>query len=172
MWICPHETYAGPSSDRTIELRKRDDTAGLRAPAPSGEGRVAAEPHTSMPDVANIRLGGLACSELHPVPRIGDLIMLDLARVGRAAEHRGEGRVADLRLIALRLRMRRMVEAPMRWPSLSSSPWILKYPSVGSPAPSASPRRRGRRRSVAVRPGGVGPSAAYEAAMPAQDRGR
>src|SRR5215212_5439207 len=27
--------------------------------------------------------------------------------------------------------MRRMVEAPTRWPSLSSSPWILTYPQFG-----------------------------------------
>jgi hypothetical protein len=27
--------------------------------------------------------------------------------------------------------MRRIVEAPIRWPSVSSSPWILRYPQVG-----------------------------------------
>ena len=30
-----------------------------------------------------------------------------------------------------RLRIRRIVEAPTRWPSLSSSPWILLYPQFG-----------------------------------------
>jgi hypothetical protein len=27
--------------------------------------------------------------------------------------------------------IRRIVEAPTRWPSLSSSPWILLYPQLG-----------------------------------------
>jgi hypothetical protein len=53
---------------------------------------------------------------------------------------------------------------------LSNSPWISSTPSAGSPAPSVPPRRRGRRRSVAVRSGGVGPSSADEAAVPAQGR--
>ena len=30
-----------------------------------------------------------------------------------------------------RLRIRRIVEAPTRWPSLSSSPWSLMYPQRG-----------------------------------------
>ena len=30
-----------------------------------------------------------------------------------------------------RCRIRRIVEAPTRWPSLSNSPWILKYPQRG-----------------------------------------
>ena len=30
-----------------------------------------------------------------------------------------------------RLRIRRIVEAPMRWPSLSNSPWIRMYPHRG-----------------------------------------
>ena len=33
--------------------------------------------------------------------------------------------------IPRRLRIRRIVEAPTRWPSLSSSPWILMYPQLG-----------------------------------------
>src|SRR5690242_12917302 len=40
------------------------------------------------------------------------------------------------------LRTRRMVDAPTRWPSLSSSPWILLYPqplfSVASRSMSAA----------------------------------
>ncbi len=33
--------------------------------------------------------------------------------------------------IRWRRRIRRTVEAPIRWPSLSSSPWILLYPQFG-----------------------------------------
>ena len=33
--------------------------------------------------------------------------------------------------IRWRLRIRRIVEAPTRWPSLSNSPWILRYPQLG-----------------------------------------
>ena len=33
--------------------------------------------------------------------------------------------------IRWRFRIRRIVEAPTRWPSVSSSPWILKYPQRG-----------------------------------------
>jgi len=33
--------------------------------------------------------------------------------------------------IRWRRRIRRIVEAPTRWPSLSSSPWILRYPQLG-----------------------------------------
>jgi len=32
---------------------------------------------------------------------------------------------------AVRCRIRRIVEAPMRWPSLSNSPWIRAYPQRG-----------------------------------------
>jgi len=32
---------------------------------------------------------------------------------------------------AVALQDRRIVEAPTRWPSLSSSPWILTYPQRG-----------------------------------------
>jgi hypothetical protein len=58
-----------------------------------------------------------------------------------------------------RLRIRRMVEAPTRWPSLSSSPWIRRWP------PARVLRRhlrdqRGRcwRRSAAAGPIRVGPA--------------
>src|SRR5256885_495710 len=51
-----------------------------------------------------------------------------------------------------RLRIRRIVEAPTRWPTLSSSPWILTYPQrhagimsdrrsslVSDPGPASGP---------------------------------
>ena len=52
------------------------------------------------------------------------------------------------------------------------SPGSACIPSAGSPAPSVSPTRRGRRRSVAVRSGSGRSTSAHEAAMPAQDRVR
>jgi hypothetical protein len=36
------------------------------------------------------------------------------------------------------LRTRRIVDAPTRWPSLSSSPWIRLYPQPGFPVASRS----------------------------------
>jgi hypothetical protein len=39
----------------------------------------------------------------------------------------------------------------MRWPSLSSSPWILTYPQRGFSLAFAPPTRQGHRRSVVVR---------------------
>jgi hypothetical protein len=63
-----------------------------------------------------------------------------------------------------------MVEAPTRWPSLSSSPWILRYPQFGF-----SPRHPCHQRDQDVvdrRPSGpvrVDPSLANELAVPAAE---
>jgi hypothetical protein len=43
----------------------------------------------------------------------------------------GAGGIRNLR------RTRRIVDAPTRWPTLSNSPWILRYHSSGSPGPCA-----------------------------------
>src|SRR3954464_12146520 len=70
-----------------------------------------------------------------------------------------------------RLRIRRIVEAPTRWPSLSSSPWIRAYPQRGFSR--AIPHYQGGEDVVDRWPSGpvrVGPSSADKAALPAQDR--
>ena len=63
-----------------------------------------------------------------------------------------------------------MVDALTRWPSLSSSPWILLYPqslfSVASPLDQRGDLGASRRPSRPVR---AGPLAGGEAAVPAQD---
>ena len=75
--------------------------------------------------------------------------------------------------IRWRLRIRRIVDAPTRWPSLSGSPWILWYPQRGF---SRAIRTTSATRTSLIggRPGwfGVCPPSALEAAMPAQDRVR
>jgi hypothetical protein len=53
-----------------------------------------------------------------------------------------------------RCRIRRIVEAPARWPTVTARPGSLRTFSAGSPAPSALPGRRRRRRSMAGRSGG------------------
>jgi hypothetical protein len=61
----------------------------------------------------------------------------------------------------------------MRWPSLSSSPWILAYRSAGSL--SRRPHDQCGEDVVDRWPSGlvrVGPPSAHEAVMPAQDRVR
>ena len=71
-----------------------------------------------------------------------------------------------------RFRIRRIVEAPTRWPSLSSSPWIAVSPARVLPR---HPHHQGGQDVVDRWPSGpvrVGPSSADEAAMPAQDRVR
>jgi hypothetical protein len=74
--------------------------------------------------------------------------------------------------IRWRLRIRRIVVAPIRWPTLGDSPCTLWYPTWGSPAPSVPPVQRGRRLSVAVRVGWVGRPPPYELAVSAQDGAR
>ena len=63
-----------------------------------------------------------------------------------------------------------MVDAPTRWPSLSSSPWILLYPqplfSVASRSISAAISALTGGRPVRLR---VGPLAGDQAAVPPQD---
>jgi hypothetical protein len=68
------------------------------------------------------------------------------------------------------LRIRRIVEAPIRWPSLSSSPWIRWYPqllfSVARRSMSAAVSALTGGRPRAVR---VGLLLCDQAAVPAQD---
>ena len=62
-----------------------------------------------------------------------------------------------------------MVDTPTRWPSLSSSPWILLYPQPlfsGEPLDECGDLGADRRPSYPVR---VGPFAGDQAAVPAQD---
>src|SRR5512132_4587748 len=72
-----------------------------------------------------------------------------------------------------RWRIRRIVEAPTRWPSLTNSPWIRMYPPAR--VLSRHPHYKGGEDVLDRWPSGpvrVGPSSADEAAMPAQDRVR
>ena len=68
------------------------------------------------------------------------------------------------------LRTRRMVDALIRWPSLSSSPWIRWYPQPlffgGEPLDQRGNLGADRRPSCPVR---VGPLAGDQAAVPPQD---
>ena len=71
------------------------------------------------------------------------------------------------------LRILRIVEAPTRWPSLSSSPWMRWWPQVGF-----SRAIRSISAAIVVVEGWatgavrVGPLLGHQAAVPAQDRGR
>src|SRR5512132_3964944 len=72
-----------------------------------------------------------------------------------------------------RWRIRRIVEAPTRWPSLTNSPWIRMYPPAR--VLSRHPHYKGGEDVLDRWPSGpvrIGPSSADEAAMPAQDRVR
>ena len=57
--------------------------------------------------------------------------------------------------IRWRFRIRRIVEAPTRWPSLSSSPWILRYPQRGF-SRAIRTTRAARTSSIGGRPGRFG----------------
>src|SRR4051812_37916670 len=68
--------------------------------------------------------------------------------------------------------MRRIVEAPTRCPTLSSSPWILRYPQLGFPRYL---HHQGGEHFVDRRPSWpvwIRPPPAHQMAMPTQDGAR
>ena len=69
-------------------------------------------------------------------------------------------------------RTRRIVDAPTRWPSLSSSPWIRWYPSRCSRSRAARSARRSRRCRRPSRPAGIRPLPGDQAAVPPQHGSR
>ena len=61
-----------------------------------------------------------------------------------------------LRRVLASFRIRRIVEAPTRWPSLSSSPWILLYPQFGFPQATGGQDRQGRKSLIGSAAVGTG----------------
>ena len=70
-------------------------------------------------------------------------------------------------------RIRRIVPLPARWPRLSSSPWILRYPHAGvlpgQPQHQVTDLHAGRRTAWPAR---IGPLASGQLAVPGQQRAR